>query len=76
MQKSGGLEYETAGDQGGEAVLFMHTGTATAFLSLMAEPALTDGYRLVRYHRRGYAGSDPFDDEASIGRHVDDAAMR
>ena len=73
MPKAVGLEYEVAGNPDGEAVLFMHAGTATAFVPLMQEPALADRYRLVRYHRRGYAGSDGFDGEASIERHVHDA---
>ena len=51
----------------------MHAGTATAYLPLMGEPALVGRYRLVRYHRRGYAGSDGFDGSLPIHRHVDDA---
>jgi 3-oxoadipate enol-lactonase len=73
MPKAAGLEYEVGGDAGGDAVLFMHAGTATAYLPLMREPALADRHRLVRYHRRGYADSDGFDGTASIARHVDDA---
>jgi pimeloyl-ACP methyl ester carboxylesterase len=73
MRKAVGLEYEIGGREDGAAVLFMHAGTATAYLPLMHEPALAERYRLVRYHRRGYAGSDGFDGEVSIGRHVEDA---
>lgn len=59
----GELEYEVRGD--GEAVLFIHGSLiAGAFLPLMQAPALDD-YRLVRYHRRGYA--DSADLEAPFG---------
>jgi pimeloyl-ACP methyl ester carboxylesterase len=75
MRKAVGLEYEIGGNESGEAVLLMHAGTATAFLPLMVEPALTERYRLVRYHRRGYAGSDGFDGALPLRRHVDDALM-
>jgi len=70
MPKAAGLEYEIGGNPDGEAVLLMHAGTATAFAPLMVEPDLADRYRLVRYHRRGFAGSDAFDGEASIASHA------
>jgi 3-oxoadipate enol-lactonase len=73
MPRAAGLEYEVGGDPRGDAVLFMHAGTATAYLPLMQEPALADRYRLIRYHRRGYAGSDGFDGAPSLSRHVEDA---
>jgi 3-oxoadipate enol-lactonase len=73
MPKAAGLEYEIGGFDGGDAVLLMHAGTATAYRPLLEEPALRERYRLVRYHRRGYAGSDRLDGAATIGRHVEDA---
>lgn len=73
MREVGGIEYETRGREDGEAVLFIHAGTATAYQPLMTEPALAEGYQLVRYHRRGYAGSTGGDGEFSIQRHVADA---
>jgi pimeloyl-ACP methyl ester carboxylesterase len=49
------LEYEVRGV--GEAVLFIHGSiVADAFKLLLSQPAL-EGYRLVTYHRRGFAGS-------------------
>jgi len=58
MLKAQGLDYEANGD--GEAVLLIHGGhVADGFLPLMSEASLADGYRLIRYRRRGYAGSDP-----------------
>jgi pimeloyl-ACP methyl ester carboxylesterase len=49
------LEYEVRGS--GEPVVLIHGAhIAGAFLPLMREPALSD-YTLIRYHRRGLAGS-------------------
>jgi len=73
MRKAVGLEYEVGGNADGEAVLLIHAGTATAYAPLMVEPALADRYRLVRFHRRGFAGSDPFDGPVSIDVFVRDA---
>ena len=50
------LEYEARGS--GEPVVLIHAGVcAEWFRPLMEEPALSGRYRLVRYHRVGYAGS-------------------
>jgi pimeloyl-ACP methyl ester carboxylesterase len=49
------LEYEVSGS--GDPVLLIHgSGVAATFAPTMKEPSLA-GYRLIRYHRRGYAGS-------------------
>jgi pimeloyl-ACP methyl ester carboxylesterase len=51
----GELKYEIRGN--GEPVLLIHGAlVAASFLPLMDEPSLAD-YRLIRYHRAGYAGS-------------------
>jgi pimeloyl-ACP methyl ester carboxylesterase len=53
--EGGELEYEVQGE--GEPVLLIHGGViAASYVPLMREPAL-GRYRLIRYHRRGYAGS-------------------
>ena len=50
------LEFEDCGS--GEPVVLVHGAfIAEAFAPMCAEPALADHYRLIRYHRRGYAGS-------------------
>ena len=50
------LEYETRG--GGEPVVLVHAGIfAGWFKPLVDEPTLTGRYRVVSYHRAGYAGS-------------------
>lgn len=51
------LEYEIRG--AGEPVVLVHHGAGIdSFNPLLEEPALS-GYRLIRYHRAGYAGSSP-----------------
>jgi pimeloyl-ACP methyl ester carboxylesterase len=50
------LEYEVSGT--GEPVVFIHGAfIADTFRPLLAEPSLAGRYRLILYHRRGYAGS-------------------
>lgn len=63
------LEYEMSG--AGEPVLLIHgTGVAATFFPTMTQPALA-GYQLIRFHRRGFAGSD----RAPTGHTImDDAA--
>jgi pimeloyl-ACP methyl ester carboxylesterase len=56
MAVNGGeLEYEVNGT--GESVLLIHgTGVAATFAPTMTQPSLA-GDRLIRFHRRGFAGS-------------------
>src|SRR6266487_2962178 len=50
------LEYEVVG--AGEPIVLIHGALiAEAYAPLCGEAELTAHYRLVRYHRRGYAGS-------------------
>jgi pimeloyl-ACP methyl ester carboxylesterase len=50
------LEYKVRGS--GEPVVLVHGAViADAFESLLTEPAMASRYRLISYHRRGYAGS-------------------
>lgn len=50
------LEYRIVGQ--GEPIVLVHAGVfADWFAPLLREPALVDRYRLVTYHRLGYAGS-------------------
>ena len=66
------LEYEVAGT--GTPVLLIHgTGAAATFYPTMTEPSLS-GYRLIRYHRRGWAGSSRTTVPFSIKDHAADAA--
>ena len=52
------LEFDDQGS--GEPVIFIHgAGPADSFLPVAHEPAVRDAYRVIRYHRRGSAGSSP-----------------
>ncbi|MGA7370987.1 MAG: alpha/beta hydrolase [Nitrososphaeraceae archaeon] len=52
------LEYSIQGSSEGEPVMLIHGGMfADMFVPLMSQPILSDNYRLVTYHRRGYPGS-------------------
>ena len=67
----GELEYEIRGE--GEPVLLIHgSHIAGSFLPLMDQTSLA-GYRLIRYHRRGFAGSTKHDGPFSIERQAADA---
>jgi pimeloyl-ACP methyl ester carboxylesterase len=63
----GELDYELRGD--GDLVVFVHHGAgADWFQPLFSEPILIDRFRLLRYHRPGYAGSSPLVGELSFTR--------
>jgi pimeloyl-ACP methyl ester carboxylesterase len=65
------LEYRVSGS--GDPVLFIHGSLfADAFAPLLHEPALK-GYRLITYHREGYAGSTHAPGSLSIARQATDA---
>ncbi len=71
------LEYEVRG--AGEPVMLVHgSHIADAFVPLLAEPVLTERYRLVMPHRRGFAGSTHPDSPLSIAQQAADcrALMR
>jgi pimeloyl-ACP methyl ester carboxylesterase len=54
------LEYIVEGS-GEEPVVFIHGSiTADANAPLLKQQILADSYRLVSYHRRGYAGSESY----------------
>lgn len=68
------LEYSIHGTAEGEPVLFIHGGMfADMFLPLMSQPVLSDKYRLINYHRRGYMGSSHNVPEVSIKQQADDS---
>jgi pimeloyl-ACP methyl ester carboxylesterase len=59
------LKYDVHGS--GEPIVLMHAGLCADFFApLAAEPALADRYRVLRYHRVGYAGSSHVDGQVSI----------
>jgi pimeloyl-ACP methyl ester carboxylesterase len=67
------LEYEVKGQ--GEPMLLISTGPiADSFLQFLSQKALTQRYRLVRYHQRGQAGSTRSPGPVSFAEHASDAA--
>jgi pimeloyl-ACP methyl ester carboxylesterase len=66
------LEYEVNGS--GEPVLLISPVLADGFLPLVSEPALADGYQLIRYSKRGWAGSTHTQPPVSVADHAADAA--
>jgi len=51
------IEYEVRGS--GDPLLLIHGSIlADAFLPLFMEPEIANNYRVIHYHRRGFAGSD------------------
>jgi pimeloyl-ACP methyl ester carboxylesterase len=65
------LDYEVSGN--GEAVICIHGAiVADTFRPMLSEPAIANRYRLILYHRRGYAGSSRLDGPISIKQQADD----
>ena len=61
------LEYQTRG--AGEPVVLVHAGIfADWYQPLLQEPALTGRYRVISYHRVGYAGSSRVAGPVSIAQ--------
>jgi pimeloyl-ACP methyl ester carboxylesterase len=66
------LEYEATGS--GEPVLLISPVLADGFVPLLSERALADRHLLIRYHKRGWAGSTHTPPPVSIADHGADAA--
>ena len=65
------LEYEVSGR--GEPAVFIHGAfIADTFRPLLAEPSLARHYRLILYHRRGYADSSRASGPVSVARQAAD----
>jgi pimeloyl-ACP methyl ester carboxylesterase len=68
-----GAELEFVDQGSGEPVVLVHgSGPADSFLPLALEPPLRDHYRVIRYHRRGSAGSSGVEGPFSIAQHAAD----
>ena len=68
------LDYELRG--AGEPVVLIHWGLCAAWAEpLLDEPALADRYRLLRYHRAGFAGSDRIQGPISMADHAAHCAL-
>jgi pimeloyl-ACP methyl ester carboxylesterase len=66
------LEYEVLG--AGDPVLLISPVLADGFRPLLSEPALTDRYQLITYHKRGWVGSTRTPPPVTIADHAADAA--
>ena len=66
------LEYEVTGS--GEPVLLISPVVADGFRPLVSERALAARYRLITYHKRGWAGSTRTPAPVSVADHAADAA--
>jgi pimeloyl-ACP methyl ester carboxylesterase len=67
----GGIEIEYQIRGAGEPVVFVHAGLlADWFEPLIAEAAIQHRYRVVHYHRVGYAGSSDTAGSVSIAQHA------
>jgi pimeloyl-ACP methyl ester carboxylesterase len=66
------LEYEAIGS--GEPMLLISPVLADGFVPLVTQPALADRHLLIRYHKRGWAGSTHTPPPVTIGDHARDAA--
>jgi pimeloyl-ACP methyl ester carboxylesterase len=63
------LEYELRGT--GEPVVLIHWGVGAIWAEpLLDQPTLADRYRLLSYHRAGYAGSSRLDGPATMAAHA------
>src|SRR5512132_2937923 len=63
------LEYELRGS--GEPVVLIHWGVSALWAEpLMNEPSLSERYRLLSYHRAGFAGSSAIDGPVTMADHA------
>jgi pimeloyl-ACP methyl ester carboxylesterase len=69
-----GVELELEEVGAGEPVLLISPVLADGFQPLVGQPPLADRYRLIRYHKRGWAGSTHGTSPVSIAEHAADAA--
>jgi pimeloyl-ACP methyl ester carboxylesterase len=68
-----GAELEMAVQGTGEPVVLIHgVLIADAFTPLLTEPVLSGRYRLIHYHRRGYAGSSRITGPVSLAQQAAD----
>jgi pimeloyl-ACP methyl ester carboxylesterase len=67
-----GAELEILDIGSGEPVMFIHGGMGDECFAVLAEPALTDRYRLIHYQRRGWGKSELPKAPVSISRQAAD----
>jgi len=68
-----GVELEYIVQGSGEPVVLIHGSIySDSYFPLMAQPILANHYRMINYHRRGFAGSTHPDSVASIRQQAAD----
>jgi pimeloyl-ACP methyl ester carboxylesterase len=68
------LDYDLRG--AGEPIVLIHWGVSVVWAGpLLDEPALADNYRLLSYHRAGFAGSSGIEGTVSIADHARHARL-
>jgi pimeloyl-ACP methyl ester carboxylesterase len=67
-----GVELEIWESGSGEPVVFVHGGMGDECFAVLAEPALTNRYRLIHYHRRGWGNSERLEAPLTIAHQVAD----
>jgi pimeloyl-ACP methyl ester carboxylesterase len=67
-----GVELEIIDTGSGEPVIFVHGGMGDECFAVLEEPALTNRYRLIHYHRRGYGKSERPEAPLSISQQAAD----
>jgi len=67
-----GVELEILDTGSGEPVIFVHGSMGDESFAVLAEPALTNRYRLIHYHRRGWGNSERPEAPVSISQQAAD----
>lgn len=73
-----GVQLEISVSGAGEPVVFVHGAMGDECAAVLVEPALTQRYRLIHYHRRGWGESEPLTAPLTIEQQATDclAVMR
>lgn len=74
IAKTNGLELEYEATGSGEPVLLISPVVADAFAPLISASQISNRYRLIRYHKRGWRGSTHTPPPVTIADHASDAA--
>jgi pimeloyl-ACP methyl ester carboxylesterase len=65
-----GVELEIWDRGSGEPVVFVHGSMGDECFAVLEEPALTNHYRLIHYHRRGWGNSERLEAPLTIAQQV------
>lgn len=67
-----GVELEIWDSGSGEPVVFVHGGMGDECFAVLAEPVLTNRYRLIHYHRRGWGNSERLEAPLTLAQQAAD----